>query len=399
MTAAMVTPAHRCVIAGGTTGGHLFPGVAIAQEWVARRPGSRVWFISVGNALETRVLASAGFGLKRISAGGLKGRGRLRQALVAAGLPLVLVQCLWHLWRIKPQIVIGMGSFAAGPVVAAARLMGIPTVIHEQNRHPGWANRLLAPWVDRVFVSFAGTPLGAPAAKTVLTGNPIRRQITQAVQPSLPERAKAPTVFTILVLGGSQGAHRLNVAVAAALAHLKPVERFCWIHQTGPADIDQVRQAYQEAGVRARTAVFFDDMAAVYAQADLVICRAGASTVAEVTALGKSSIFIPFPFAADNHQELNARALVEAGAADLLLDAELSGLSLAQRIWSWANRPAELAAMGARARAWGCPQAAARIVTECLNLVEPQKTASTPGKHVMDANAATAEPEPLNPKS
>lgn len=359
------------VVAGGGTGGHLFPGVAIAEEWVRRRPGSRVWFISVGNALETRVLAASGFKLKRISVAGLKGRGLWRQGLALARLPLALVQALWHLWVIRPAVVIGMGSYAAGPVVAAARMAGIPTAIHEQNRRPGWANRLLAHRVDRVFVSFADTVLDADPARVVLAGNPIRQDLALAADKRAARPAGGP--FTVLVLGGSQGAHSLNEAVAAAVSKLRPLERFALIHQSGPADRDQVRAACDAAGIEATVEAFFDDMAAIYAAADLVVCRAGASTVAEITALGKAAVFVPFPHAADNHQELNARALEAVGAADLILDADLSGPVLAEKIMDWAIRPQDLAAMGEKAATLGRPDAAARIVDECLTLVEPKR--------------------------
>jgi len=359
------------VVAGGGTGGHLFPGVAIAEEWVRRRPGSRVWFVSVGNALETRVLAAGGFKLKRISVAGLKGRGLWRQALALARLPLALIQSLWHLWVVRPAVVIGMGSYAAGPVVIAARMAGIPTAIHEQNRRPGWANRLLAHRVDRVFVSFADTVLDADPARVVLSGNPIRHELVLAAGLRTPKPANEP--FTVLILGGSQGAHSLNEAVAAAVSLIHPLERFALIHQSGPADRDRVMAACAAAGMNATVEAFFDDMASIYAAADLVVCRAGASTVAEIAALGKAAIFVPFPHAADNHQELNARALEAVGAADVILDAALSGPVLAAKIMDWAGRPQDLAAMGEKAAALGAPDAAARIVDECLNLVEPKE--------------------------
>jgi len=366
------TAALDCVIAGGATGGHLFPGVAIAEEWVRRQPGGRVWFISIGNTLETRVLAGAGFALKRISAAGLKGRGLWRQGLAAARLPLALIQGLWHLWRIKPAIVIGMGSYASGPVLVAARMLGIATAIHEQNRRPGWTNRILAPWMDRIFVSFADTALKADPARIRLTGNPIRRDLTIAGRQTAPSATAAARPFAVAVIGGSQGARSLNEAVIAALPHLRPLDRFALIHQSGPADRDRVKAACDAAGITARVAPFFDDMAAVYSAADLVVCRAGASTVAEITVMGKPVVFVPFPYAADNHQELNARALEAIGAADLVLDADLSGPVLARKIMDWAGQPEQLAAMGEKAARLGCPDAAARIVDECLHLVEPQ---------------------------
>jgi UDP-N-acetylglucosamine--N-acetylmuramyl-(pentapeptide) pyrophosphoryl-undecaprenol N-acetylglucosamine transferase len=368
--AAAGTRPVRAVIAGGGTGGHLFPGIAIAEEICGRHPESRVLFISRGSEFERRVLDRAGFPLEAVAAEGLKGRGLWRQARALGRIPGGIRQAGLRIDAFGPDLVIGLGSYAAAPVVLAAWRRRIPIVLCEQNTLPGLANRLLARAARRIYTAFERTERFDPR-KVLWTGNPLRREIARAAaeRPGRPPAASCEERFTVLIIGGSQGAHSINRAAAAALGELKALERLFFVHQTGPADEPWVREAYREAGVAARVQDFFDDMAEQYRKADLVVCRAGATTIAEVMALGKAAVFIPFPHAADDHQRLNARRLAEEGAADWIDENELTGERLGRRILQYATDPAALRAMADRALGLGRPDAAERIVDDCLRIV------------------------------
>ncbi len=356
----------RVLIAGGGTGGHLFPGIAVAQELRRRDPANAVRFVSRGSEFERAALARADFPLTAITVEGLKGRGLWNQLRALVNLPRGVLQSAGVLRGFRPDLVIGLGSYAAGPVVLAAWTMRLPIALCEQNTLPGITNRLLARFADRIFTSFECTAGGFDPAKTVRTGNPLRQELLASGRPADGRRTDA---FTVLVLGGSQGAHRLNTATVEALERLGGLKGFAFIHQTGTADEGAVAEAYRRVGARARVQAFFHDMAEVYAAADLVVCRAGATTVAEITALGKAALYVPFPFAADDHQRLNAGEMVAAGAAEMVDEAALSGEVLAERIHYYAGRPELLRRMAERAAALGRPDAAARIVDECGRLV------------------------------
>jgi len=364
----------RGVIAGGGTGGHLFPGIAVAEEIRARSPGHQVLFISRGNEFERAALARAGFPLATITVEGLKGRGLWNQLRVLCRLPWSIAQSIGRLRAFRPDLVLGLGSYSAGPLVLAAWLLGIPAALCEQNILPGITNRVLARLADRIFTSFDQTAGGFDPAKVLWTGNPLRREIVQAAGRTAPAGAAPAKPFTVLVIGGSQGAHRINTAVTEALNHLGDRARFFFIHQTGSADAPAVAEAYRQSGVAARVQSFFEDMAAQYGQADLVICRAGATTVAEVTALGKAAVFIPYPHAADDHQRRNARHLVDAGAAEMIDEGQLSGRLLSERILFFASHPEALARLEQQAAHLGKPDAAPRIVDECCRLMEQRTT-------------------------
>lgn len=360
--------ALRVVIAGGGTGGHLFPGIAVAEEIRARRPAHQILFISRGNEFEREALARAGFPLAAISVEGLKGRRRRSQLRALGRLPAGIWQSIGRLRAFRPDLVIGLGSYSAGPVVMAAWLLGIPVALCEQNVLPGITNRVLARLADRIFTSFDQTARSFDPGKTLWTGNPLRRQIVAAAARETPAAGAPAPPFTVLVIGGSQGAHRINTAVTEALGHLADRQRLRFIHQTGPVDEAAVAAAYRRLGAAARVQAFFTDMAAQYLQADLVVCRAGATTVAEITALGKAAVFIPFPYAADDHQRLNARQMVAAGAAEMIAEQELNGERLAARIDFYASHPEVVAGLAARAARLGKPDAARRIVDECCRL-------------------------------
>ena len=364
----------RVVIAGGGTGGHLFPGIAVAEEIRARGACNQVLFVSRGNEFERAALARAGFTLETISVEGLKGRGLRNQARVIIHLPGSVVQSARRLRGFRPDLVIGLGSYSAGPVVVAAWLLRIPIALCEQNTLPGITNRVLARLADRIFTSFEQTG-GFDPHRVLWTGNPLRREIVRAAARGTAAHPPAPhRLFTVLVIGGSQGAHSINMAVAAALERLPGRNRFFFIHQTGTADEAQVREAYRRAGTDARVQAFFDDMDVQYRQADLAVCRAGATTVAEITALGKPAVYIPFPFAADDHQRLNAQRMVEAGAAEMIAEDQLSAERLGERIGFYASHPEALARLAERAARLGKPDAAQRIVNECCRLVAGRST-------------------------
>lgn len=363
--------ALRLLVAGGGTGGHIFPGIAVAREFTARNPGNRVLFVSTGNAMECRLLSAAGFELQTVSAEGIKGRGVFRQARAAFKLPGGIAAAVRIVRAFRPDVVLGVGSYSAGPVVVGARLMRVKIALHEQNILPGITNRLLARFADRIFVSFDSTRARFDRQRVEVSGNPVRKEIAALAQE--PKDAAADTAgkrLQVLILGGSQGAHRINQAVLEALALLRDKVRCHFVHQAGIQDEAAVRQAYRQAGIAAQVAPFFDDMAQQYRNADLIVCRAGATTVAEISAAAKAVIFIPFPYAADNHQELNARALADIGAAEIILERELNGQRLAERIAYYDADRAALALIAQKAGALGRPDAARIIVDGCCRLAE-----------------------------
>jgi len=358
----------KMVIAGGGTGGHLFPGVAIAEEFLRRDKEYSVLFIGTERGLEARVLRNLGFELRFITIEGVKGRG-LRSLVALMKMPWSLLQSFGILRSFSPDVVIGVGGYASGPAMMAACLMGIPTAIAEQNALPGVTNRILAKFVRRVFVSFSESLKWMPPEKTVVSGNPIRSGFFGTESGG----EKAGGRFTVLVFGGSQGAHRLNEAVRDALPYLEEWKgRLRFIHQTGEKDAGEVEEAYREYGMDADVFPFIRDMASAYRSADLLICRAGATSIAEITACGKAAVFIPFPFAVNDHQTGNARVLVEAGAAEMIAERDLDGGKLAHIIRRLSADPARLKAMEEKSRSLGNPRAAADIVDACVAMVKRQ---------------------------
>ena len=359
------------VIAGGGTGGHLFPGIAIAQEFEARNAANRIIFISTGNPLERSVLSRMDYTLQTITAAGIKGLGLWNQVKSGAKIPKGILEANRILKNFSPDLTIGLGSYSAGPVVFAAWLRRIPIVVHEQNILPGITNRILSRFANRIYISFENTRSHMDPQKVHWTGNPVRQDILDSAGrfKDTETDESSDKRFTVLIIGGSQGAHKINMAVIAALDHLRHLKYFHFIHQTGQADELQVREAYRRSKVGGTVQAFFDNMAAQYGRADLIICRAGATTVAEVTALGKAAIFIPFPFAADNHQVLNAGSLSDEGAAEMLIEKDLSGKILSEKIAYYAAHPAELENMSAKALQFGKPDAARNIVDDCYRLL------------------------------
>jgi UDP-N-acetylglucosamine--N-acetylmuramyl-(pentapeptide) pyrophosphoryl-undecaprenol N-acetylglucosamine transferase len=353
------------VIAGGGTGGHLYPGIAVAREIVRRCPSARVTFAGTSRGLEARVVPREGFELDVIRSAGLKGKSmasRLRGAML-------LVPGAIDAWRIisrrRPDAVFGVGGYSAGPVVLAAAWRGVPTMLLEQNAVPGLTNRLLARWVRAAALTYEQT-LGSFPGKGFVSGNPVRPEF---FQPSSFELR--PSKFDrILILGGSQGAHAINVAVVEAAPELVRTHAgLDLVHQTGERELAAVREGYRARGVDARAEAFLDPVAGEMTTADLVICRAGATTLAELAASGRPAILVPFPAAADDHQRRNARVLADAGAAETIDQAELTGQRLTDVVGRLLGDRPRLAAMGQAMRGFARPDAAARIVDRLLELV------------------------------
>jgi UDP-N-acetylglucosamine--N-acetylmuramyl-(pentapeptide) pyrophosphoryl-undecaprenol N-acetylglucosamine transferase len=361
----------RIVIAGGGTGGHLFPGIAIAEAFIKRNPENRVIFISTGRPFEVSVLEEKKFPLKTITVEGIKGRGIINQIISVSKIPKGLLESMFILKDFRPHLVIGVGSYSAGPVVLGAWLMGIKIVLHEQNILPGITNRILSYLADRIYVSFKDTQADFNPKKVCFTGNPVRNEILFfEMEKSEISGSFQGKPITILIIGGSQGAHSINMAVVDALKFLREKDSFFFIHQTGAADEEEVKNAYREDGITSTVKSFFNDMGQQYRNADLVICRAGATTVAELTAIGKGALLIPYPFAADDHQVLNAKILSEAGAAEIILQKELSGRSLAMKIEHYSSNCKALSNMALKAKKLGRPDAAEVIVDDCYRLMK-----------------------------
>ncbi|MGB5157810.1 undecaprenyldiphospho-muramoylpentapeptide beta-N-acetylglucosaminyltransferase [Desulfobacterium sp. N47] len=360
----------RIIIAGGGTGGHLFPGIAIAQEFISKEPETSILFIGRGNSFEKTNLAKAGFNHKSITVEGIKGRGIKKQLISAFKIPMAMLDSFKILKSFKPDIVFGVGSYSSGPVILAAWLLGIKIALHEQNILPGITNRMLSYFADRIYVSFEKTKKLARPEKIIVSGNPLRKEITDTAKKNITDCEAGENQFTVLILGGSQGAHSINMAIIDALSQIKNKDKYFFMHQTGSSDTEIVVKAYAQNKICYEVKPFFDDMAIKYSQADLIICRAGATTVAEITVIGRGAIYIPYPFAANDHQTQNAQALCDAGAAKMITEKDLTGSLLAENIEYYSNNPQELKKMANSARTLGKPDAAAVIVSDCYKMFD-----------------------------
>jgi UDP-N-acetylglucosamine--N-acetylmuramyl-(pentapeptide) pyrophosphoryl-undecaprenol N-acetylglucosamine transferase len=357
----------RLLIAGGGTGGHLFPGVAIAEELRARQPDAPIQFVGTRRGIEARVLAPLGWDLALIEVSGLKTVGALGALRGLLRLPRALWQARRVVRAFAPDAVIGVGGYASGPVVLMARLAGIPTAICEQNSIPGLTNKILGRVARAVFVSFDATRRFFKPAKTIVSGNPVRRALLHQLLDAAPPAASVTArPVHVLVSGGSLGAVAVNELAADALIALAATTPLSILHQTGDKGLAATTARYAAAGIAADCRAFITDMAAAYHDADLIIGRAGATTVAELAITGKPALFIPYPFAADNHQELNARAMADAGAALMFKQAELTAATLADALRPLVTDPTLRLAMGAQMKALARPAAAAAVIDWCL---------------------------------
>ena len=368
----------KLLFAGGGTGGHLYSGIAVAREAERLCPGLEVVFVGTEKGIEAKVLPRESYRLITLRVTGIKGRGLVRSLAGIFRVPAALASSLSLLRREKPGAVIGIGGYASGPTVMAAALAGYPTAIVEQNVIPGFTNKVLARVVKRIYAPMKEAVERFPSAKkVVVTGNPIRRKVVDEALAAAKQPATSQPL-QLLVFGGSLGAKRINAAMVDALPLLKEIRGgVSVVHQTGEAEHESVKAAYAKAGFDADVRPFLHDMGAQYAKADLVLCRAGASTISEVLAIGKPAILVPFPHAIYNHQELNARALEARGAARWIADSELSGERLASAVASLANDPEGRAKLAAAARSLGRPEAATVIAKEVLTMAAiPYKEAA-----------------------
>jgi UDP-N-acetylglucosamine--N-acetylmuramyl-(pentapeptide) pyrophosphoryl-undecaprenol N-acetylglucosamine transferase len=367
-----MTEACRVVIAGGGTGGHVFPGVAIARELVARRPDAAVTFAGTERGLESSVVPREGFQLDVLRSVGLKGRSPLAMLRGLTILPLSALDAWRILSRRRPALVIGVGGYSSGPVVLIAALRRIPTMVAEQNALPGFTNRVLSHLVSAGAVTFEST-LSFFGRRGFVAGNPVRPEFfdTNREASSIAHRTSGVGPTRILIFGGSQGAHAINVAMVEAAPRLAAAGGVDITHQTGERDLELVRRGYEKQGLSARVEPFLFDMDREMTRADVLVCRAGATTIAEVAAIGRPAVLIPLPTAADNHQLRNAEVLARAGAAELIEQKDLTGASLAERLLALARDGGRRAAMAEAIRTFARPDAAKVIVDRALQLMEP----------------------------
>jgi UDP-N-acetylglucosamine--N-acetylmuramyl-(pentapeptide) pyrophosphoryl-undecaprenol N-acetylglucosamine transferase len=368
------------IIAGGGTGGHIYPAIAIAREFMSRDASRKVVFVGTERGLEKTIVPKAGFPLEFINVGGLKGKGGLDLVRNVMRLPLGFIDAWRAVGRHKPDVVLGVGGYSSGPVLVAAMLRGVPTIIHEANAFPGLANRVVARWVTAVAVAFAEALPRMKRSDGAVTGNPIRKEFFEVRRRGLPSDVDASpqsgdpsTVFAarddtrkqrLLIFGGSQGSRILNDAMTGALLFLARVKDTLEIvHQTGPNELEKVQAAYrQSAFTSARVVPYLDPIVDEIAAADVVVSRAGAMTIGELSAIGRAAILVPFAAATNNHQELNARVVEKAGGAIVITEKELSPERLAGAISEVMSDPRRAARMGEAARTLASPEATKNIV-------------------------------------
>lgn len=334
----------RVLIAAGGTGGHIYPGIAVAKE-IESRGGNEVLFVGSHGALETRLVPENGYRIETISSAGLKSvglKGKIKGLLI---LPKSFIDAVRLIRKFKPDVAVGAGGYVSGPVLLMASLMRIPTLVMDSNALPGFTNRQLAPFISRAALAFEEA-MPHFGNKGIVIGNPVRREFFE-IAPS-----EATGTVNILVFGGSQGARGINNAVIAALEHLGDLKaRLSIVHQTGAFDLETVRNGYEAAGwVNAVATEYISDMVDKFRDADLIISRAGATTCAELEAAGRAAIMVPLPTAADDHQRKNAEAMQDAGAAKMVLQRDLDGKRLADEVRDLVDAPERLARMGAAAR-------------------------------------------------
>lgn len=345
----------KVLIAAGGTGGHIYPGIAIANEIIARDAANEILFVGTARGLEKKIVPENGFQLSLINSAGLKNVGIVGKIKGLTLLPKSFLEARAVIRQFRPHVVVGAGGYVSGPVLLMAAIMGVPTLVMDSNALPGFTNRQLAKFVDKAALTFDAA-LSFFGKKGVVTGNPVRKEFFEVPQKDLSN------TFHVLIFGGSQGARAINNAMIDALAYLESFatnDKLTVTHQTGENDFENVRSAYENSKfANADVRPFISDIFVEFGKADLVICRAGATTCAEVAAAGKAAIMIPFPGAADDHQRKNAEALVEKGAAKMILQTDLSGEILATEIRSLIEQPDNIIAMSTAAKLMSRPNAA-----------------------------------------
>jgi UDP-N-acetylglucosamine--N-acetylmuramyl-(pentapeptide) pyrophosphoryl-undecaprenol N-acetylglucosamine transferase len=354
----------KVIIAGGGTGGHVFPGIAVAEELKRRRPSSTVLFVGGRRGLEAQAVPGAGFAIRYVQTQGFPRRAwwRWPQALISNFVGFI--QSLWILWQERPDVVLGTGGYVSGPVALAAWMLGRPLLLQEQNSIPGLANRWLARIADEVHLSFVeARSYFARKDNLKVSGNPVRAHILSGDRATaLREFGLASGKPTVFIFGGSRGAHRINEAAIDAMRRLKGRVDVQFILQTGREDFDWARGVVEQEQLPAKVLPFLQRIHMAYAAADLVVCRSGAMTLAEIAVCGTPAILIPYPHAAHGHQVVNAGNLVDRGAAAMIVDRELSGERLAREIAHLVSDRQTLSRMSANARTFARPDAAERIV-------------------------------------
>jgi UDP-N-acetylglucosamine--N-acetylmuramyl-(pentapeptide) pyrophosphoryl-undecaprenol N-acetylglucosamine transferase len=366
-------------IAGGGTGGHIFPALAIARELENEIAGARVTFIGTARGLEAKIIPKEGFDVRFIRSEGLVGRDMLTTIRSALTVPVSIKDAFGILKAVRPDVVLGVGGYSSGPVLLCAKLMGLPTIIHEQNTMPGLANRILGKFVDNVAVTYQESIKFFPKERTFLTGNPVREEIFKG------DRERGYKTFnldrekiTIFVFGGSRGASHINSAVGEALVYLESYkENIQFLHQTGDNDFNFVKEIYTEHGFKGTVMPFAFEMADAYAVSDLVISRAGATTLAELTALGKAAILVPYPHAAGDHQAVNARKLWDIGAAHMILDRDVNGKTLSDMIRFLLEDPEAIAEMERTSKSLGSRGAAGKVINLVKGLIKKKLESRT----------------------
>ncbi len=359
---------NRVVIAGGGTGGHLYPGIALATALKNYDDAMDITFVGTQQGIESKILPREGWPLKTIHSGGLLGKKGFNRLLAWIKIPAGTLQSLAFLLRKRPGLVVGVGGYVSGPLVLSAWVLRIPILIQEQNAIPGITNKYLGKIADKIAVSFAEAKKYFPENKVVVTGNLIREEFCATREKSTPLPSDK---FNILVLGGSQGAHSINRGMVDAIDFLaNKKDRFHITHQTGESDCERVKNQYAEKNMSADVRAFIHDMAEQYSKASLIICRAGASTLGEITACGKMAVLIPYPHATHNHQEVNARVLEAANAGEVVLDKDVSGERLAQSILRAYEQPEKRLEMESNCYALGKRDATEKALQLCLTLMK-----------------------------
>jgi UDP-N-acetylglucosamine--N-acetylmuramyl-(pentapeptide) pyrophosphoryl-undecaprenol N-acetylglucosamine transferase len=352
----------RLLIAGGGTGGHLFPAVAIAEAVKVEDPNADILFVGTRHGIETRIISDTGFPIRYITARGMRKTGLLNNIFGALELPVGVFQSLAIIREFRPSFVLGVGGYASGPTLAAAVLLRVPNAIQEQNSVMGTTNRILSRFVDRIFTSWEDTEPPTPAEKTFLAGNPVRGDLLQE-----ESHDEDQETIHILIFGGSRGARSINLAVSGSLDLLTPLaDKVRILHQTGLGAAEDVKTSYDRVGIQAEVREFIHEMGPAYNWADLVVCRSGAGSLAEITALGKPAIVVPYPYAIGDHQMRNARALEARGAVRIIPDESLKNGALVKEIRNIAENPQLLHAMAENSRKSGRPDAARTIALQIL---------------------------------
>jgi len=356
----------KLLLAAGGTGGHVIPALVVAREFRRRDPARQTLFVGTARGLESRLVPAAGFPLELLTIGKLQGQSLGTRLRTLAAMPRAIARAFSILQEFQPHVVLGVGGYAAGPVMLAAAFRGVPLAVLEPNAYPGLSNRWVAPYVARAFLAFSEAERYFLPERSLLTGIPVREEFF-AVLPR--ERRHAQTASTVLVFGGSQGARRLNQAVLEALpklAHSEPA--LTLLHQTGESEYNRVREAVEKHGACAEVVAYLERIWEAFARADVVVCRAGANTLAELAAAGRAAILVPFPSAADQHQLRNAQALERLGAARVILDREMNGETLLSALRELLAHPEQLSRMEAAMRRLAHPDAASQIVSELERL-------------------------------